>query len=285
MLAHTTTLNLTDWTWDPTVLLGLFALVAAYVVATGRGLIRSDDDTSPWFRRASLRPWFFGLGVAAGFIALQSPIDTAGDHYLLSMHMVQHLILMMVSPPLVLLGIAGMRPLPASVARRWRRFWTFITRPWAATLIFNVVLLAWHIPSWYDATLTTEWIHIVEHLTFIAVGVVFWWPIVDPLRGAHTKAVSPFAKIAMLGISGIPPTVLGFLFALIGRPVYEFYARAPRLWGMSALVDQQVAGVIMFGLGNIVYFVAISVIFLRLLGNPGDDEAEIDRTAAEHHPA
>jgi cytochrome c oxidase assembly factor CtaG len=97
--------------------------------------------------------------------------------------------------------------------------------------------------------------------------------------------VSPFAKIAMLGISGIPPTVLGFLFALIGRPVYEFYARAPRLWGMSALVDQQVAGVIMFGLGNIVYFVAISVIFLRLLGNPGDDEAEIDRTAAEHRPA
>ena len=285
MLAHLTTLKLTDWSWDPTVLLGLYSLVAAYVVASGRGLISSDDDTSPWFRRTSLRPWFFGLGVATGFLALQSPLDTAGDHYLLSMHMVQHLILMMVSPPLVLLGIAGVRPLPAAVARRWRGFWTFITRPWAATLIFNVVLLAWHIPSWYDATLTTEWLHIIEHLTFIAVGVIFWWPIVDPLRGATTKPVSPFAKIAMLGVAGIPPTVLGFLFALTGTPVYEFYARAPRLWGMSALVDQQVAGVIMFGLGNIVYFVAISIVFLRLLGNPGDDEAEIERAAVEHHPA
>src|SRR5258708_17539736 len=170
--------------------------------------MRADDDTSPWFRRASLRPWFFGLGVAAGFIALQSPIDTAGDHYLLSLHMVQHLILMMVAPPLVLLGIAGMRPLPDSITPRWRRLWTFITRPWQATLIFNAVLLIWHIPSWYDATLTAEWIHVVEHLTFIGVGVIFWWPIVDPLRGEHTKAASPFVKIGMLVLARIPPPPL-----------------------------------------------------------------------------
>jgi putative membrane protein len=278
-------LSLTDWTWDPTVLLGLAALVALYVSAIRRGLIRDDDDTTPWFKRARWRPWLFAAGILSGFVALQSPIDTGGDEFLLSLHMVQHLMLMMVAPPLVLLGIAGMRPLPDSIAPRWRRLWTFVTRPWQATLIFNAVLLIWHIPSWYDATLTTEWIHIIEHLTFIAVGVVFWWPIVDPLRGEHTRTVSPFAKIGMLGLAGIPPTVLGFIFALLSTPAYEFYARAPRLWGMSAVQDQQVAGVIMFGLGNIVYFVAISIIFLRLLGNPGDDEAEIERTAAEQRPA
>jgi putative membrane protein len=278
-------LSLTDWTWDPTVLLGLATLVALYVTAMRRGLIRDDDDTTPWFKRARWRPWLFGAGILSGFVALQSPIDTGGDEFLLSLHMVQHLVLMMVAPPLVLLGIAGMRPLPDSIAPRWRRLWTFVTRPWQATLIFNAVLLIWHIPSWYDATLTTEWIHIIEHLTFIAVGVVFWWPIVDPLRGEHTRTVSPFAKIGMLGLSGIPPTVLGFIFALLSTPAYEFYARAPRLWGMSAVQDQQVAGVIMFGLGNVVYFVAISIIFLRLLGNPGDDEAEIERTAAEQRPA
>lgn len=279
------TLSWTDWSTDPTVLLGLAALVALYTLALRRGYIRSDDDTTPWFRRATWRPWLFGLGVIAGLIALQSPIDRGGDEYLLSLHMVQHLLLMMVAPPLCLLGIAGMRPLHRSVAPRWRALWTFITRPWPATIIFNVVLLVWHNPVWYDATLTTEWIHVVEHLTFIGVGVIFWWPIVDPLRGPETKPVSPFVKMAMLVLAGVPPTVLGFLFCLLGTPAYEFYARAPRLWGMSAVQDQQVAGVIMFGLGNIIYFVGISIIFLRLLGNPADDEAEIERAAAEQRPA
>jgi len=278
-------LSWTSWSWDPTVLLGLAALVAVYVIAVRRNLLRDDDDTTPWFRRSSWRPWLFGIGIFSGFIALQSPIDTGGDRYLLSLHMVQHLFLMMVAPPLVLLGIAGVRPLPATVAPRSRAVWTFVTRPWPATLIFNVVLLIWHIPSWYDATLTTEWLHIVEHVTFIGVGVIFWWPIIDPLRGERTKPVSPFTKMGMLVLAGVPPTVLGFLFALISTPAYEFYARAPRLWGLSAVQDQQIAGVIMFGLGNIVYFVAISIIFLRLVGNPGDDEAEIEGSAAGQRPA
>ena len=278
-------LSWTDWSWDPSVLLGLAALVVLYVLATRRGLIAPDDDTTPWFKRAAWRPWLFGLGILSGFIALQSPIDSGGDEFLLSLHMVQHLLLMMVAPPLCLLGIAGMRPLAATVAPRWRAVWTFVTRPWPATLIFNVVLLVWHNPAWYDATLTTEWIHIVEHLTFIGVGVVFWWPIVDPLRGPATRPVSPFAKMGMLGLAGVPPTVLGFIFCLLGSPAYEFYARAPRLWGLSAVQDQQIAGVIMFGLGNIIYFVAISIIFLRLLGDPAADEAEIERAAAEQRPA
>ena len=278
-------LSWTDWSWDPTVLLGVAALVAVYVMAVRRNLLRADDDTTPWFKRASWRPWLFGIGIFSGFIALQSPIDTGGDRYLLSLHMVQHLFLMMVAPPLVLLGIAGMRPLPATFAPRRRALWTLVTRPWPATLIFNAVLLIWHIPSWYDATLTTEWLHIVEHVTFIGVGVIFWWPIIDPLRDEHTKPVSPFTKMGMLVLAGVPPTVLGFLFALTSTPAYEFYARAPRLWGLSAVQDQQIAGVIMFGLGNIVYFVAISIIFLRLVGNPGDDEAEIERAATEQRPA
>ncbi len=278
-------LSWTDWSSDPSVLLGLVALAVLYVLAFRRGHIRPDDDTTPWFKRASWRPWLFGLGILSGLLALQSPIDRGGDQYLLSLHMVQHLLLMMVAPPLCLLGIVGMRPLRHSIAPRWRRLWTFLTRPWPATLIFNAVLLVWHNPVWYDATLTTEWIHIVEHLTFIAVGVMFWWPIVDPLRGPDTRPVSPFSKMGMLGLAGVPPTVLGFLFCLLSTPAYEFYARAPRLWGLSAVQDQQIAGVIMFGLGNIVYFVAISIVFLRLLGNPADDEAEIERAAAEQRPA
>jgi cytochrome c oxidase assembly factor CtaG len=167
-----------------------------------------------------------------------------------------------------------MRVADPGVAPTARRLWTAITRPLPAAVIFNVVLLVWHIPALYDTTLRNEALHVLEHLTFIAVGVVLWWPVVDPIRGESTIPVSPFQKIAALGVSGVPPTILGFIFAMGSSAFYEFYARAPRLWGLSAVDDQQIAGVIMFGLGNLVYFAAISVIFWRLFENPADDEIE-----------
>jgi putative membrane protein len=276
-------LGVGDWTLEPTVTFGLLGLVVVYAVLMRRGQLSSSDDVSPWFASVRLRPVFFAMGIISGFVALASPIDTGGDTYLLSLHMVQHLVLMMVAPPLVLLGICGAAPVADDVAWRWRGLWTWLTRPWPATLLFNAVLLVWHIPALYDATLTTEPIHVFEHLTFIAVGVIFWWPIVDPLRRRQTRPVSPFQKIAMLVLAGIPPTVLGFVLALGQSPYYDFYARAPRLWGISAVSDQQLAGVIMLGVGNLIYFAAISVIFLRLFGDPAADEREAAR--APRHAA
>ena len=239
-----------------------------------RGFLSSGDDVTPWFRSASTRPLLFAGGVAIAFIALQSPIDRAGDQYLFSMHMLQHLLLMMVTPPLVLLGIAGARPLPQARYQRLRRAWWLVTRPWCALVVFNVVMLLWHIPALYDTTLTVEPVHILEHLSFIAVGIVFWWPIIDPLRNRLTRLVSPLQKIAVLVVSGIPPTVLGLIFALSPVAFYDFYVQAPRLWGISAVSDQQYGGVLMLGLGNIIYFIAITIIFVRLLGDQARDEAE-----------
>ena len=273
-------LSWTDWSFEPTVTLGLVALAAGYALALHRGRISAGDDVSPWLSRESLRPLLFVAGIVTAYIALQSPIDRGGDSYLLTLHMVQHLLLMMVAPPLVLLGIAGIRPPAPQAHARLRAIWTWLTRPWQATLLFNAVLLVWHVPSLYDATLRTEWIHVVEHLTFIAVGVVFWWPIIDPVRGPRTVTVGPFSKIAMLVLAGVPPTVLGFVFAMAPAAFYDFYATAPRLWGLSPTQDQAAAGVVMLGLGNLVYFAAISVIFVRLFGNPAADEAEAERTLA-----
>lgn len=282
MLAHAAArLGWSDWSLDPTVVVGLAAVVAAYLWAWRRGWLRSDDDVGPWVGRGGgrWRPWLFAGGVLSALVALQSPLDAGGDRYLLSLHMLQHLLLMMVAPPLVLLGLCGMCPArargpsPLGAAGRW------LIRPWPATVLFNLVLLVWHLPVLYDATLRTPPIHVVEHASFVAVGVLFWWPIVDPLRQRDGPAVGPFTKIAMLVLAGIPPTILGFVFAM-GRPFYDFYVRAPRLWGASAVVDQQWAGVIMLGLGNVVYFVAISAIFLRLFTDPAVDEAEGDLSPA-----
>ena len=188
------------------------------------------------------------------------------------MHMLQHLLLMMVAPPLVLLGLVGARQLPPDRFRLLRRAWWALTRPWVALLLFNVVMLVWHIPALYDTTLTVEPIHVLEHLSFIGVGVLFWWPIVDPVRGPETKLVSPLEKIGVLVVSGIPPTVLGLIFALAPVAFYDFYVHAPRLWGISPVSDQQYGGVLMLGLGNIIYFIAITIVFVRLLGDSARDE-------------
>ncbi|MHB8717634.1 MAG: cytochrome c oxidase assembly protein [Candidatus Dormibacteria bacterium] len=264
-------LSLLDWSWEPTILLGTVAAVALYALGWRRGWLRASDDVSPWFRSPRTRAGWFAAGMSIAYVALSSPIDRGGDEYLFSLHMVQHLLLMMVAPPLLLLGLAGWHP-PAA-ARWWRRLFGIAVNPAVALLLFTVVLLVWHIPALYDATLTTEPIHVVEHLSFIAVAVVFWWPIVDPQRTPE-RQVSPFLKIAMLVASGIPPTVLGLLFTVGSHPFYDFYARAPRLWGLTPVADQQIAGVIMFGAGNIIYFVAISIVFWRLFADPAADEAE-----------
>ena len=269
-----TSLSWTDWNFEPTVCTALLAAVVAYVAAWRRGVLRSSDDVVQWLPASAWRPWLFGVGIATAYIALQSPIDKGGDDFLLSIHMVQHLLLMMVAPPFLLLGIAGARPMAPRRARRTRRVWWAITRVWPACLLFNAVLLVWHLPVLYNTTLTVGPLHVFEHITFFAVGVIFWWPIVDPFSHAGTRRVSPLTKVAMLTIAGVPPTVVGLLFAVAPAPFYSFYVLSPRLWGWSAITDQQVAGVIMFGLGNLVYFVAVGIIFWRLMGESASEEAE-----------
>jgi len=276
---ETAHLGLLDWSFEPTVSIGVAGVGLGYAAAWRQRLLSSSDDTSPWLGAPRLRVLIFGVGLVSGWLALQSPIDTGGDRYLLFLHMLQHLVLMMVAPPLVLLGIVGARPPDENVAPRLRALWTALSRPWPAALLFNSVLLVWHLPALYNATLTDEPLHIVEHLTFVAAGVLFWWPIVDPLRRSSTVVVSPFQKMAMLVLAGVPPTVIGLVFALSSTAYYSFYTAAPRLWGLSAVSDQQIAGVMMFGAGNLIYFLAISIIFLRLFGRPEDDESGAEEAA------
>ena len=111
---------------------GLVAVAAAYIIAMRRGTIGADDDVTPWFRHQGWRPLFFFTGLLITFIALESPIDRGGDYYLFSIHMVQHMLLMMVAPPLILLGIAGSRPSPRERHTTLRTVWWAITRPWPA---------------------------------------------------------------------------------------------------------------------------------------------------------
>ena len=237
-------LSLTSWTWEPTVLAGILAMAAAYV-----WLIRSRGREASW---SPLARAYFAAGLLAMFVALASPIDTGGDRYLFSLHMLQHLLLAMVVPPLLLLGLP----------EQWRAFHRVHVSPLAANVIFNLVLAGWHLPFLYEATLRNEPVHVFEHLSFIAVGILFWWPILVP--AGRPKSMSVIGKIAYLGFAGVPPTILGLAFILSPSVLYPFYAAAPRVTPLSPLDDQLAAGLVMFGLGNLIYFVAIWVIFFRL---------------------
>jgi putative membrane protein len=237
-------LSLWTWSWDPTVVAGTLALAAAYL-----WLIRGRGGVTAWSPLARV---YFAGGLLALFLALESPIDVGGDHYLFSLHMLQHLLLAMIVPPLLLLGLP----------EDWRAFDRIHVSPLAASIIFNLVLAVWHLPFLYEATLRNQPVHVLEHLTFLAAGVLFWWPILVPADRPH--GLSAMGKIAYLGFAGVPPTILGLAFILSPAVIYPFYAAAPRVTPLSPLDDQLVAGLVMFGLGNLIYFAAIWVIFFRL---------------------
>jgi putative membrane protein len=237
-------LSVWTWAWDPTVIAGTLALAAAYA-----WLFRGGSRTATWSPLARV---YFAGGLLTLFLALESPIDVGGDRYLFSLHMVQHLLLAMVVPPLLLLGLP----------EQWRAFERMRVSPLLANIGFNLVLAVWHLPFLYEATLRSEPIHVLEHLSFLAAGVIFWWPILVPAGRRH--AMSVVGKMAYLAFAGVPPTILGLAFILSPSVIYPFYAAAARVTPLSPLDDQLLAGLVMFGLGNIIYFVAISVIFFTL---------------------
>jgi putative membrane protein len=244
------------WAFEPSVIAGIVVGVVLYPLLVPR---------ETWFRG---RAWLYWLGILAFFIGLVSPVDSIADRYLLSMHMVQHILITMVGPALVLGG------LPDSVSQRLRLS-RFLVNPWLAVTLFNVVLMVWHFPSLYEATLEHEALHIFEHLMFVATAFLFWWPVVGPgSRGE--RRMSPLMRIGYLAFAGVPPTVIGITLAFIPGVLYPFYERAPRLFGdISASLDQQLAGILMFGIGNLIYFVPITRNFMRLMEEQ-EAQAETD---------
>src|SRR5256712_12825811 len=237
-------LSLWTWQWDPTVLAGTLALAGGHA-----WLIRGRRRISGWSPLARL---YFAGGLLVLFLALESPIDVGGDKYLFSFHMLQHLLLAMVVPPLVLLGLP----------EEWRAFDRIRVSPLAASVVFNLVLATLHLPLLFEATLRDEPVHVLEHLTFLAARVLFWWPLLVP--EGRAGRMNLIGRIAYLGFAGVPPTILGLAFILSPVVIYPFYAAAPRVMPLSPLEDQLVAGLVMFGLGNLIYFAAIWVIFFRL---------------------
>ena len=175
-----------------------------------------------------------------------TPIETMSLHYLLSMHLLQNVVLAEWAPLLAVLGIP-----PALAARAPR------VPPLLALALWLVNYGVWHLPWVYDAALHHQHslLHL-EHVLYFATGVLLWWPIVHSELSSGAKAAYLFAAFVLA-------SPIGLMMALVPDPIYDFYVDAPRLWGLSPILDQQIAGVSMAAAEAVVFFAAFAFFFAR----------------------
>jgi cytochrome c oxidase assembly factor CtaG len=242
------------WDLPPDLVAGLFIVTSLYVWG-----LRSLAGPSEWWRPAA-----FFAGLVLVFLALASPLDAASSQ-LLSMHMLQHIVLTTFGPPLLLLGLPApllrrLLPKRADLAAWLRR----LTSPFVAGAVFILNMWLWHIPPVYELALEHGTVHELMHGAFLATGLLFWWPIVSPLPELSTAGGG--ARLLYLFVTGFPMGILALLLLSSESIIYGFYADQPeRLWGISPLVDQQMAGVVMGSVGEVASFVAFSLIFIKFL--------------------
>ena len=246
----------TAWHGHPSVVVGLLTFTGAYLL--GIGPLRKHYG---WAQGIEVgRVTAFLIGILIAFIALLSPLHELGDDYLFSAHMVQHLLLTLVVPPLLLLGTPGWLLRPLLFSPKVVRFARFATLPVVAFIIFNLVFALWHVPELYDLTLRERGIHILEHSMFIVAGVIMWWPILSQLPEVPR---SPY--IVQMIYLFVQPTVLSILGAMItfsDSVLYTWYAEAPRIWEISPQTDQQIGGIIMWVPGGLAFLLALVIVFL-----------------------
>ncbi|HEX6513155.1 MAG TPA: cytochrome c oxidase assembly protein [Chloroflexota bacterium] len=230
---------LTHWSPEPSVVLGLLLLSGGFVWLQrqpGRGVSRG--------RQAC---FFVAIGLLV--LALLSPLDELSDRYLLFAHMIQHLLLVLLIAPLLV------RAMP----RSWgARLWI---NPVLAFAAFNVVFAGSHVQVWYEATLTHESLHVIEHLLYLLTGMLNWLPVLNPAR---ERRISEPLQMLYLFAETIPMFIVGALLSLSETAVYPFYLRAPRIIpGFSAIEDQSMAGLLMWIGGSFFYLGALTLVFFR----------------------
>jgi cytochrome c oxidase assembly factor CtaG len=234
---------------DTTVVIPVIALV--YLFALGR-------LGAPRWRIACFAGALALLGVA-----FWTPLHHLGLHYLLTAHLLQNVILAEWAPLLAVLGIS--RPMAATLARA--RPWRLATHPAVALPVWLANYFAWHAPPLFDAALRHQaWLVHLEHACYFATGVLVWWPLLQDVP----RRLAPGTRAAYAFAAFVFAAPLGLLLALLPRPVYSFYVGAhPRVWGLSPLADQQVAGVTMASEQAIVLFVVFAFWFRRFLAAEG----------------
>ena len=239
--------------------LGLGALGALYLWA-GRAA-----------RPSPLQRVSFFTALLVIFVSLNGPIHDLSDYYLFSAHMVQHLLLTLIMPPLLLLGIPRGMLEPALRVPALRVVARALTRPGIAFALFNVTVAAWHVPALYNAAVASHEIHIAQHLMFMTTAVVMWWPLLSPVP-ALPRLPYP-GQMLYCFLMAVPMTIVAVYIAMADALLYPFYASAPRLWGISPMLDQHIGGLIMWIPGGLFFYAVMTVVFFKWVARQEDGQA------------
>ncbi len=241
------------------VIVGCAYLAGVYVLAVGPARRRFA-----WWSRGpgTWRAASYFLAVGIIFFTLNGPLHTLSDDYLFSAHMVQHLLLMLVMPPFLIMGLP-----PWLIQRAMRRQWVLkvgrlLTHPLVSFTAYNLVFIGWHLPRMYNWALTNHDVHIIQHLMFMAVAVMMWWPVVAPVPELERIPTGPLLMMYVFAF-GIPSTVVAALITLSDEVVYTWYELAPRLTSLTPLEDQRLGGLVMWIPGMLIFWVGITAVFFR----------------------
>jgi cytochrome c oxidase assembly factor CtaG len=177
--------------------------------------------------------------------------------------MLQHVALTTVGPPLLLLGLTPALLEPVLRPHAVQRVARTVTHPVFAGTLFIVNMWFWHVPPVYGAALDHLSVHIAMHLAFLATGILFWWPVIQP--SPLTGRLGEGARLLYLFATGMPMGLLALLFFASNGVIYDHYETVDRLWGISARDDQQIAGLVMGALGEAASFTAVTLLFFRFL--------------------
>lgn len=231
---------LAHWDFEPSVVVGLLLAVAVFA-----GMQRRPELAVARGRQVS-----FAIGMTILAISLLSPLDEISDRYLLTAHMIQHLLLVLLVAPLLV------RALPASWGRR------LAMHPLFAFLLFNAVFTFSHVPGWYEATLEHQSLHVIEHLAYLITAALNWLPVLNP--DVERRLQHPM-QMLYLFLETLPMFLVGSLLALGDSVLYPLYLRAPRIIGLTLtpVEDQSLAGLIMWVGGSFFYLGALTIVFFK----------------------
>jgi putative membrane protein len=267
-----------EWTKFPVPLTLILVLTALVYL---RGWLRARSTSFNGIR--AWRAASFLLGLFSIWVAVGSPIAEL-DHEYLTVHMIQHLLLMTFAAPLIWLGAPAMallNGLPQRVVQgivdplvRWRpvsRLGRALTQPAFCWIAATTALVVWHVPAVLTFGMQSEAWHIVEQASFFATGLLFWWPVVQLVQPWPSVSRWPvWSMILYLFLATLPCDILSGFLVFSDRIAYPVYLTASRQSGLSVLADQQCAGALMWTSVTIVYVVAGAILSTRLLSPQGD---------------
>jgi putative membrane protein len=255
------------WTFSPSVIVGVAAATLAYVWAWQRAR-RPGMPHPPGYGRLTL----FAGSMLCLLAALVSPIDALATDTMF-VHMIQHVLLLDAMPILLILSLT--KGLLRPVTRRLTRIEEgagLLAHPAFAAFLYIAAMGFWHVPRFYDLALAHGDIHVLEHVCFMIAGTLYWWHLLSPIKAR--MALTGMGPIVYMAVTKFFVGVLGIILAFSTHSLYPWYQDHPHYWGLSARVDQNVAGVLMALEQSVIMGTALVYVVYRMLG---DSEKEAQR--------